>query len=352
MDPLDAVSARLRPATDVEKFRLAKQEQQREEIQTEGSPNQSSEASTYHSRTINEVKEICERLENHTNELVDLVEDLMQSTEKGDKDVTWEIVQPAVEALHWLPHTNKHVNTLLIDKMTFVDVEDYLGLEYQNPLSGSSWEEPLPHIELPQCAYQMLDIINRSTRRCVKSEVLIRCRTNILLFAVLDAVMMSAPKDAQPLNLQTETHLISRPFQAKRKYWQAHGHCDYTVRYGEEVHEQAINLVIVETKRLGSVSLSEGQALGYMAVVHQKRKASKRARNSTVYGVATDGKTFYFLCINEASKWGRIVLDTAQLDRVVDLLAFMMREAMTVSPYTSRHTSNHASMEDDLVVLG
>ncbi|KAJ5969026.1 hypothetical protein N7501_005274 [Penicillium viridicatum] len=95
MDSLDAMSPRLRPATDVEKFRLAKQEQQREEIQTEGSLNQSSEASTYHSRTINKVKEIYERLENHTNELVDLVEDLMQSTEIGDKDVAREIVQPA-----------------------------------------------------------------------------------------------------------------------------------------------------------------------------------------------------------------------------------------------------------------
>lgn len=146
MDSLDAVSARLRPATDVEKFRLAKQEQQREEIQTEGSPNQSSEASTYHSHTINEVKEIRERLENHTNEIVDLVEDLMQCTEKGDKDVIWELVQPAVEA---------RVNTLPIGKMTYVDVEDYFGLEYQNILSGSSWEEPLPHIELPRCACKL-----------------------------------------------------------------------------------------------------------------------------------------------------------------------------------------------------
>lgn len=110
----------------------------------------------------------------------------------------------------------------------------------------------------------MLDIIDGSARRCVKNEAIIRCRMNILLFAILDVVTMSAPEDAQPLNLQTETHLISRPFKAKREYWQAQGQCDYTVWYGEEVHEQAINLVIVETKRPGSVSLGEGQALSYM----------------------------------------------------------------------------------------
>ncbi|CAI7651699.1 unnamed protein product [Penicillium viridicatum] len=352
MDSLDTMSTHFRPATDVEKFRLAKQEQQREEMQTEGSPNQSSKASTCYSDTINAAKEIHERLEKHANELVGLIEDLMQHTGKSDKDMTWEFVQPAVKALHQLPHTKRHVNTLPISKMNFEDVEKNFGLQYQNPLSGSPWAEPLPHIELPQCAYQMLDIIDESARRCVKNEALIRCRMNILLFAVLDVVMMSAPEDAQPLNLQTETHLISRPFKAKREYWRAQGQCDYTVWYGEEALEQAINLVIVETKRPGSVSSGEGQALGYMAIVHEERKASKRARNSTVYGVATDGKTFYFMCINEASKWGRIVLDTTQLDRVVDLLAFMMREAMTVPPYASRHTSNHASMEDDPVVLG
>ncbi|KAJ5969032.1 hypothetical protein N7501_005280, partial [Penicillium viridicatum] len=303
MDSLDTMSTRFRPATDVEKFRLAKQEQQREEMQTEGSPSQSSKASsTCYSDTINAAKEIYERLEKHTNELVDLIEDLMQYTGKSDKKMTWEFVQPAVKALHQLPHTKRHVNALPISKMTFVDVEDHFGLEYQNPLSGSLWEEPLPHIELPRCAYQMLDIIDGSARRCVKNEALTRCRMNILLFAILDVVTMSAPEDAQPLNLQTETHLISRPFKAKREYWQAQGQCDYTVWYGEEVHEHAINLVIVETKRPGSVSLGEGQALSYMAIVHEERKASKRARNSTVYGVATDGKTFYFMCINEANK--------------------------------------------------
>lgn len=153
MDSLDTMSTRFRPATDVEKFRLAKQEQQREEMQTEGSPSQSSKASsTCYSDTINAAKEIYERLEKHTNELVDLIEDLMQYTGKSDKKMTWEFVQPAVKALHQLPHTKRHVNTLPISKMTFVDVEDHFGLEYQNPLSGSLWEEPLPHIELPRCA--------------------------------------------------------------------------------------------------------------------------------------------------------------------------------------------------------
>lgn len=70
MHSLDAVTARLRAATDDEKFRLANQ---REEMQTEESPKQSSKGSTHHS----DVKEICEYLKKHTNELVDLIKDPM-----------------------------------------------------------------------------------------------------------------------------------------------------------------------------------------------------------------------------------------------------------------------------------
>ena len=38
----------------------------------------SSEGSTHHSHRITDVKEICEYLKKHTNELVDLIEDLTE----------------------------------------------------------------------------------------------------------------------------------------------------------------------------------------------------------------------------------------------------------------------------------
>ena len=161
----------------------------------------------------------------------------------------------------------------------------------------------------------MLDIINRSARRCVKSEALIRCRMNILLFAVLDAVMKSAPEDSQPLNLQTETHLISRPFKAKREYWQAQGQCDYTVWYGEEVHEQAINLVIVETKRPGSVSLGEGQALGYMGkclmspgYLRKYRLTMSSLSSYCSPGAKSEQASAELYCIWSGNRWENVLL--------------------------------------------
>ncbi|KAJ5498006.1 hypothetical protein PEX2_006600 [Penicillium expansum] len=355
MDLSHMMTAHLATATEDEKLRSLCDEQNKVGMQnclsSETPLGRSSEPSSPGPLTITNVEELCKRLEKHKKELVDLVEGLIQHTEKGDKEGTWKFALAAVKELQLLPRANQPIDSLPIGKMTYEDVEKYFGLEPQRPLRGTSWEGPLPHIQLPQCAYQMLEIFDKFARRSVKNEAMIRCRLNNILFAVLDSVMTSAPDDTHPLNLQTETHLVSRPFQVGGKYCQAQGQCDYTVWYGEEVREQAINLVIVETKRPGHVSLGEGQALGYMAVVHQERKLSKRARNATVYGVATDGKTFYFLCINDESKWDRIVLDTAQLDAVVDLLAFIMKEAMTISPFTSRHTSKNASMEDDPLVL-
>ncbi|KAJ5229196.1 hypothetical protein N7489_009904 [Penicillium chrysogenum] len=168
-------------------------------MQTDESPKQSSESSTHHS--ITDVKEILKK--QTKKQLVDLIEVLMQYNKEGDKEETCEqceYVQAAVEALYQLPHTKESVDTLPIGQMTFLDVEKYFQLERQVPLSGTSWEEPLPHIELPQCAYQMLEIIDRSARRCVQNEALIRYSVNNILFAVLDTVTMSALDDAQPLN--------------------------------------------------------------------------------------------------------------------------------------------------------
>lgn len=160
MDLSHMMTAHLATATEDEKLRSLCDEQNKVGMQnclsSETPLGRSSEPSSPGPLTITNVEELCKRLEKHKKELVDLVEGLIQHTEKGDKEGTWKFALAAVKELQLLPRANQPIDSLPIGKMTYEDVEKYFGLEPQRPLRGTSWEGPLPHIQLPQCACELV----------------------------------------------------------------------------------------------------------------------------------------------------------------------------------------------------
>jgi hypothetical protein len=98
------------------------------------------------------------------------------------------------------------------------------------------------------------------------NEAAVRCRLNIVLFSALDIVMQTPLDGLWPLNLQTETPLVSRPFRFRGRTHQTHGICDYTLWYGDQSISKAINLIIVEAKKKGFSETRIAQCLGYMGM--------------------------------------------------------------------------------------
>ncbi|KAJ5535042.1 hypothetical protein N7527_001296 [Penicillium freii] len=131
---------------------------------------------------------------------------------------------------------------------------------------------------------------------------------------MLDKIAPCPDYGTWPLNLQTETPLISRPFALNGKYGDKGG------------PDKAINFVLVEAKKLGLASSGDDQALGYMACVHQERRSCP-SRNSTVYGLSTDGEEFRFLRINgESAKVMMAKTPGGSYCSITSMLAFIMRE--------------------------
>ncbi|CAP82932.1 Pc15g00460 [Penicillium rubens Wisconsin 54-1255] len=189
----------------------------------------------------------------------------------------------------------------------------------------------------------MIEITNKYLRLSTQNEAATRCIINDILFALLDTVVPYPNNGQWPLNLQMETSLTSPK-----------GTCDYTLWYGDKGGaDKAINLVLVEAKKLGLASQGDDQALGYMACVHQERR-TQPSQNSTVYGLSTDGEEFRFLRINERSEFTKVIMTKTpggNYSRITSMIAFIMREAVSQSSYTSRNTSKDVSMEDDPVTL-
>ena len=111
----------------------------------------------------------------------------------------------------------------------------------------------------------MIEITNKYLRLSTQNEAATRCIINNILFDLLDTVVPYPNNGQWPLNLQMETSLTSRPFPLRGKVYQAKGTCDYTLWYGDKGGaDKAINLVLVEAKKLGLASQGDDPALGYM----------------------------------------------------------------------------------------
>ncbi|KAF3012292.1 hypothetical protein E8E15_002985 [Penicillium rubens] len=229
--------------------------------------------------------------------------DVVESVQKGNSESLWEVGLQAFEQANELSLIQKAgpIETLPIGEAARFDIVNGFGLQEQGEesLELQPWPPcPLPTVELPDSAHTVVPY----------------------------------PNNGQwPLNLQMETSLTSHKGGA----------------------DKAINLVLVEAKKLGLASQGDDQALGYMACVHQERR-TQPSQNSTVYGLSTDGEEFRFLRINERSEFTKVIMTKTpggNYSRITSMIAFIMREAVSQSSYTSRNTSKDVSMEDDPVTL-
>ncbi|KAH8816418.1 hypothetical protein F5884DRAFT_852854 [Xylogone sp. PMI_703] len=140
----------------------------------------------------------------------------------------------------------------------------------------------------------------------------------------------TTPITPEPVQLQFETALIY-PVQYKNQNRTFTGLADYTLWY-ESAEDMGANLVVVEAKKKNAARTRESQCLSYMAVVHNTRKAA--GKNSSVFGISTDGWEFYFLRIDNDSRYSVLYLDWKWGDpkRIVSIIRFIVRSAIESTP--------------------
>ncbi|KAJ5848821.1 hypothetical protein N7534_008139 [Penicillium rubens] len=236
--------------------------------------------------------------------------DVVESVQKGNSESLWEVGLQAFEQANELSLIQKAgpIETLPIGEAARFDIVNGFGLQEQGEesLELQPWPPcPLPTVELPDSAQKMIEITNKYLRLSTQNEAATRCIINDILFALLDTVVPYPNNGQWPLNLQMETSLTSHKGGA----------------------DKAINLVLVEAKKLGLASQGDDQALGYMACVHQERR-TQPSQNSTVYGLSTDGEEFRFLRINERSEFTKVIMTKTpggNYSRITSMIAFIMR---------------------------
>ncbi|RDW76635.1 uncharacterized protein DSM5745_06627 [Aspergillus mulundensis] len=122
------------------------------------------------------------------------------------------------------------------------------------------------------------------------------------------------------------------------------GRADYTVWYEETTDQMSTNLACIEMKKRGDAKKAIPQCLGYMGVVHRRRVNLKKS-NTDVYGIATDGRVFYFLGIekgyvriSEPLTWD--MHNPAEAGVIWRGLRAIVRQATALSPLNSRNPTD------------
>ncbi|KAJ5639258.1 uncharacterized protein N7484_007120 [Penicillium longicatenatum] len=178
-------------------------------------------------------------------------------------------------------------------------------------------------LALPSELVSHLRVINIVLNKSVPIEANIRFKINDLHLSACLVATTSKGIASVPISLQTESACSLSGVKHKGKKWNLNGKSDYTVCKGE-----------------GKGMTGLPQSLGYMGIVHRRRKLLGK-NDCTVYGVCCDDVHFLFLKLDNYSRWSErlIIARNDKYETVFGPMVFMMKKAMLLSPMHSKESS-------------
>ncbi|CAG8900610.1 unnamed protein product [Penicillium nalgiovense] len=202
-------------------------------------------------------------------------------------------------------------------------------------LKGTQDDDELahvPHIQTPTELKSVLAKVEAARSKSPLNEASIRWTLDLLLVYAHDIATFGQPDAGQQIGIQTERHWVFEPVKYEKKKFALVGKPDYAVWYGN-ADDTAVNIVVVEAKSPNSA----GKGVAYMGMVHRLRRREKK-KNCTVYGVTADAEYFFFLKIDEKSRWSAVSV-TAIAGKFDHVLGMLLRKATEASLTHSKQSS-------------
>ncbi|KAJ5822724.1 hypothetical protein N7447_005064 [Penicillium robsamsonii] len=226
--------------------------------------------------------------------------------------------------------------TLAVGNLDTQKVEEILHLKATQP------DNELTHVPFISTSTELKSVLTKVDAAHSKNplnEASIRWTLDLLLVYAHDIATFSQPDAGQNIGIQTERNWVFEPVTYQKKKFALVGKPDYAVWYGN-VDDIAVNIVIMEAKSQNSTSQGVPQCLAYMGMVHRLRRREKK-KNCTVYGVTADAQFFFFLKIDEKSRWSTVMVTAAggKFDHILSMLVYLLRKAREASPTHSKESS-------------
>ncbi|KAJ5401085.1 hypothetical protein N7465_011574 [Penicillium sp. CMV-2018d] len=180
----------------------------------------------------------------------------------------------------------------------------------------------IPSIPTPTELKSVLTKANAARSKSRLNEASTRWTFDLLLVYAHDIATSRQPDAGQNIGIQTERHWVFEPVKYEKKFALV-GKPDYAVWHGN-VDDIAVNIIVVEAKSQDSASKGVPECITYM-----------------VHGVTADAHFFYFLKIDEKSRWCVVPVTAVagKFDHVLGMLVYLLRKAREASATHSKESS-------------
>ncbi|KAJ5229858.1 hypothetical protein N7489_010566 [Penicillium chrysogenum] len=249
------------------------------------------------------------------------------------------------------------IKTVTCEGLGATDVEYGFGLRKAD--GRPAWMYPPPFMTLPQVLFDDLAMTSEMVKprdQFGANEAQARTIITKLLEAVYKELRLNGLAGPDDIRMLQGTPFTFYPIKWK-KGWKRYkvrcvGRTDFSFYFGDKV-AQAINLVVIEAKRLGRHGTGEGQTLAYMAMVWAERRKRKQS-DCTVFGCLADGEEYTFYHLSHDGLWSKEVIVLRHwtryqdgLNLVANYLASFLRHGLETSPVHSS-VATIASRRSDL----
>ncbi|KAJ5543238.1 hypothetical protein N7535_005668 [Penicillium sp. DV-2018c] len=254
------------------------------------------------------------------------------------------------QLVHEQEDDDARLPSVRLSLLNISEVKHILCLE---PAKTNQGLDFFPTIAPPECLLENLAMTDGALTGEQNAQARMRWRMNhFLLFAFNTAIDTSSENQ---LEIHREPRWSFGPVRYKDQAVKLSGCPSYGLWYGDE-DEVALNVIVVQNKRLKQYDEAISEVLGYMGFVYHHRKNANKP-NHSIYGVATDSKTFYFVRLDNDSTFVAATLDSeVDLEKVFSLLVHILKEAVAVQsikPKEPSMQSNHAERSaEPLVPVG
>ncbi|KAJ5514226.1 hypothetical protein N7463_003778 [Penicillium fimorum] len=241
----------------------------------------------------------------------------------------------------------KEIPTIAITDLDPIEIPHHFNLTHCPPTEFELSPRETEEVSLPSYLNSILADYDMATGGSPKSETLIRSRINVIILTTLakmkrEFVAKLGTSVASSTVSSTLLKSIHLKFERKVKFdWKSDnrlvklsGVIDYSLSYGVP-NTYATNMAIIEVERPHLLKRGMLHCLAYMAIIHETRKQSK-ARDKSVYGIATDSYEWVFIRIRPNGEWIEKTYNWAHSAQdIVSMLVKIFARAAGFNPQAS-----------------
>ncbi|RDW70469.1 uncharacterized protein DSM5745_07980 [Aspergillus mulundensis] len=265
-------------------------------------------------------------------------------------------IQPVAEAQGTTQKNEPR--TLAVTDIPIQNINRIFGIKEDNNPEHPHWNlQPSQKREVPEYLDETLRDHELALGEAEWDQAFVRAKVDAIVLTTLASKKReefnqfgqkasTETKSYRSIHVNMETG-ISLRWRVNGEERTIQGQIDYSVFYGKP-KEAETNMIVI-AKKVSMAQTGLYQAKIYMSMLQHARKRANRTPID-IYGAATDGETWYFLCLNTknelTTKYYMWTEDGPGKVEIISHLHRILEHAATITPYQTSALMREPTLEE------